>query len=168
MCRSRLCLWLYVLYMYIYRHILFYIYSKEVVFKYTLVGMTTNIVVLEQWQVVPSPGGPIEKLLPLSDFDIIFLRFPIMQLLFFYDLHCSKSHFLGTLVPNLKNSLSLTLKHFSPLAGKTILPLTSGTPFTHYVAGDSVPLTISQSDADFVHLIGNHYRYLTVLLCCNW
>lgn len=121
--------------------------------------MASNIVILEQLQVAPSPGGPAEKLLPLLDFDIIFLRFPIMQLLFFYDLHCTKSDFLGRVVPNLKNSLSLALKHFSPLAGKTILPLSSGTPFTHYVAGDSVPLKIAWSDADFVHLIGNHSRY---------
>lgn len=121
--------------------------------------MATKIVILEQCEVAPSPGGPAEKWLPLLDFDVTFLRFSLMQILMFYELQCSKAYFLETIVPNLKNSLSLALNHFSPLAGNTTLPLTSGTPFTHYVAGDSVSLTIAQSDADFVHLTGNHYRY---------
>lgn len=120
--------------------------------------MDANIVILEQCHVAPSPGGPAEKLLPLSDFDVIFLRFPLMQSLFFYNFRCSKSHFLETVVPKFKNSLSQALIHFSPLAGKIILPLTSAAPVSHYVAGDSIPLTFAQSDADFVHLTGNHYR----------
>lgn len=103
-------------------------------------------------------GRPCRKMAPAS-FDVTFLRFSLMQILMFYELQCSKAYFLETIVPNLKNSLSLALNHFSPLAGNTTLPLTSGTPFTHYVAGDSVSLTIAQSDADFVHLTGNHYRY---------
>lgn len=75
----------------------------------------------------------------------------------FYDLQCSKTEFVETIVPILKKSLSLTLKHYFPLAGNTTLPLISpATPFSRYVAGDSVSLTIAQSHADFVHLTGNH------------
>lgn len=133
-------------------------FPNEALLVNTSISMATNVVILEQCKVTPSPGGDAEKLLLLSEFDIIFLRFPLMQSLLFYDFKCSKSDFLETFVPNFKNSLSLVLKHFSPLAGKIVLPLSSGTPVSHYIAGDSIPLTFAQSDADFVHLTGNHYR----------
>lgn len=111
----------------------------------------------------PSPGGAAENVLPLLDFDVMVLEFYLNQIMSFYDLECSMSEFLEKVVPNLKTSLSLALKHFFPLAGKIILPLTTSSgngPVSHYVAGDSVSLTIAQSDADFVHLTGNHYRYV--------
>lgn len=122
--------------------------------------MGSNIVVLEQCQVAPSPhGGAAKKLLPLLDFDVIFLRFPLVQLVLFYNVDCSKLDFLETIVPNLKKSLSIVLKHFYPLAGNTIIPLSSGTgPVCRCVVGDFVSLTIAQSDADFVDLTGNHCR----------
>ncbi|KAI3464101.1 hypothetical protein Pfo_020764 [Paulownia fortunei] len=118
--------------------------------------MATNIV--EQCQVAPSSGAATEQLLPLLHFDTVWLPFHPLENLFFYSFQCSESHFLDTIVPNLKNSLSLTLKHFPPLAGNIIFPLTSGMPVSHYVAGDSISLTIALSNADFIHLTGNLSR----------
>lgn len=125
--------------------------------------MGSNTVLLEQCEVAPN-GGAAEKSLPLLDFDLIFLRSPVVQIAFFYGFQCSKSHFLDKIVPNLKNSLSTVLNHYSPLAGTIVLPLTSGTPVSHYVAGDSVSVSIAQSDADFDYLTANHYRYVNCLL----
>ncbi|KAK6153301.1 hypothetical protein DH2020_012940 [Rehmannia glutinosa] len=117
------------------------------------------ITIVEKCQVQPSPGAVNEQLLPLVHFDIPWLPFHLVQNLFFYSFQCSESHFLDTIVPNLKNSLSLTLKHFPPLSGNIVFPLDSGNlPVSHYVAGDSASLTITVSSADFDNLTGNHSR----------
>ncbi|KAL0410872.1 UNVERIFIED_CONTAM: Malonyl-coenzyme:anthocyanin 5-O-glucoside-6'''-O-malonyltransferase, partial [Sesamum latifolium] len=65
---------------------------------------------------------------------------------------------LLTVAPKLKESLSLTLKHYLPVAGDLIYPLNlEKKPEIRYVAGDSaVSLTIAVFGSDFDHLIGNH------------
>ncbi|GFP79913.1 anthocyanin 5-aromatic acyltransferase [Phtheirospermum japonicum] len=122
--------------------------------------MTTTIV--EQCQVAPLSGAPTEQLLKLLHVDILFLHYPPLKSLLFYSFQCSESHFLDTIVPNLKNSLSLTLKHFPPMAGKLVIPINSDNnsmPVSHYVAGqDYFPLTIAISNADFVNLTGYQSR----------
>ncbi|KAL3625461.1 hypothetical protein CASFOL_030915 [Castilleja foliolosa] len=121
--------------------------------------MATKIV--EQCQVAPPPAGaPSEQLLKLLHMDMPFLCLPLsVKTLFFYKLHCSESHFLDTIVPSLKNSLSLTLKHFLPMAGKVFIDNNSGMPVSQYVAGqDSVSLTVAVSYTDFVNLSGYHPR----------
>ncbi|XP_022863748.1 malonyl-coenzyme:anthocyanin 5-O-glucoside-6'''-O-malonyltransferase-like [Olea europaea var. sylvestris] len=114
--------------------------------------------VLEHCEVTPPPDAAIEFSLPLVFFDLIWWDFPPNQSVLFFDFPISKSRFLDTIVPNLKQSLSLALKHFLPLAGKIIHPLISGMPISLYTIGDSVSLTISESGADFNNLTGNHQR----------
>lgn len=115
--------------------------------------------IVEQWQVAPPSSAPTELLLPLLYSDIVFLSQSPIDLVLFYSLPCSKSHFLDTIVPKLKNSLSLTLKHFTPLAGNITFPLTSPTmPVSHYLNGDTISLTVAVSDADFNHHSGNLSR----------
>ncbi|KAK4422765.1 Malonyl-coenzyme:anthocyanin 5-O-glucoside-6'''-O-malonyltransferase [Sesamum alatum] len=110
---------------------------------------------------VPAPrGAAAEQSVPLTFFDIHWLHLhPIRQLLF-YDYPCSKPHFLETIAPKLKESLSLSLRHYLPVAGDLIYPLNSEKkPEIRYVAGDSaVSLTIAESGSDFDVLIGNHAR----------
>ncbi|KAL3821468.1 hypothetical protein ACJIZ3_007373 [Penstemon smallii] len=109
--------------------------------------------VLELCQVAPPPNAVEEQRLPLVHFDIMFLPI-VSRITLFYQLPCcSKSHFLESIIPNLKNSLSLTLK-----AGNIIFPLnnTGKKPIPRYVLGDSVSLTIAESNADFHHLTGDH------------
>ncbi|KAK6157236.1 hypothetical protein DH2020_011484 [Rehmannia glutinosa] len=73
---------------------------------------------------------------------------------------CSKAYFLETLVPKLKQSLSLTLKHYLPLSGNLFYPLNTvdEKPVFRYVAGDSVSLAIAESSNAFDELVGNHAR----------
>ncbi|KZV30013.1 malonyl-coenzyme A:anthocyanin 3-O-glucoside-6''-O-malonyltransferase-like [Dorcoceras hygrometricum] len=66
-----------------------------------------------------------------------------------------KTQFLGTQVPKLKQSLSLTLKHYIPFAGNILYPLIpTEKPSFRYVEGDSVPFTVSESTNDFDSLVG--------------
>ncbi|KAL2466403.1 HXXXD-type acyl-transferase family protein [Abeliophyllum distichum] len=56
----------------------------------------------------------------------------------------TEAYFLDTIVPRLKQSLSLTLKHFLPLAGNIVHPIDSGRPMSRYalppasISNDSV------------------------------
>lgn len=106
-----------------------------------------------------SSSSHIQELtLPLTHFDIPFLQSEPNQILIFFDFSCSKQHFLETILPSLQKSLSTTLALFLPLAGNILLPSNSGMPVIRYVSGDSVPLTVDQSDQDFCYLSGHHQR----------
>ncbi|KAL2251300.1 malonyl-coenzyme:anthocyanin 5-O-glucoside-6'''-O-malonyltransferase-like [Sesamum indicum] len=120
--------------------------------------MATTI--LETCRVPAPPGAAANLSLPLTFFDIQWLHFHPIRHLLFYDYPCSKPYFLETVAPKLKESLSLTLRHYLPLAGNLIFPLNSEKkPEIQYVAGDSaVSLTIAESASDFDHLTGNHAR----------
>nr|XP_025883531.1 malonyl-coenzyme:anthocyanin 5-O-glucoside-6'''-O-malonyltransferase [Solanum lycopersicum] len=115
--------------------------------------------VIEQCQVAPPPGGATEVILPLTYFDHVWLGFRRMRRILFYKLSISKPDFVQNIIPPLKNSLSLTLKHYTPLVGNIACPLnSSGYPELCYVTGDSVSDTFTETDMDFNHLIGNHPR----------
>lgn len=114
--------------------------------------------VLDRCQIQPSPDTVAELTLPLLHFDITWLYFHPVQRLLFFDLPCSKRHFLEIIVPQLKRSLLITLNHFLPLAGNIVHPINSGRPFSRFVIGDSVALTIAECNKDFKHLTGNHPR----------
>ncbi|KAK6157238.1 hypothetical protein DH2020_011486 [Rehmannia glutinosa] len=122
--------------------------------------MTT---LLETCRIPPPPGGAAAELsVPLAFFDIIWLHFHPIRRLLFYNYPCSEAHFLETIVPKLKKSLSLTLKHYLPLSGNLLYPLNTDDddekPVFRYVAGDSVSLKVAVSSNDFDELIGNHAR----------
>lgn len=122
-----------------------------------------TIKVLEDSNVFPSQPGlgsvpPIS--LPLTFFDIHWLCSSPMQRLFFYDFPYPSSYFMQTTLPNLKQSLSLTLKHFSPLAGNLVYPPPPQLPYIHFKLGDSVQFIAKESAADFTHLVGDHARHV--------
>ncbi|KAF8389927.1 hypothetical protein HHK36_024446 [Tetracentron sinense] len=117
-----------------------------------------TVKVLELGRVAPPPDSVTQTSLPLTFFDLIWLRFPPNQRLFFYDYPHSKTHFKHSLIPKLKSSLSLVLQHFYPLAGSLTWPLESEKPVIQYNDGDSVSLTIAESDNNFYHLTSNHAR----------
>ncbi|KAL8502268.1 hypothetical protein ACS0TY_021408 [Phlomoides rotata] len=114
--------------------------------------------VLDRCQIQPSPDTVAELTLPLLHFDITWLYFHPVQRLLFFHLPCSKHHFLEVIVPELKQSLLTTLNHFLPLAGNIVHPIDSGRPFSRFVIGDSVLLTIAECNKDFRHFTGNHPR----------
>ncbi|KAK4418751.1 Malonyl-coenzyme:anthocyanin 5-O-glucoside-6'''-O-malonyltransferase [Sesamum alatum] len=108
----------------------------------------------------PSHGGAEQLSLPLVFFDMVWLHFHPIQRLLFYQIPCSNQHFMETLIPNIKKSLSQTLKHFRPLAGNLIYPLKSGKPEFRYIPGDSVSVAIAESNeaSDFHYLTGDDPR----------
>nr|QWS71079.1 BAHD-type malonyltransferase 2 [Digitalis lanata] len=122
--------------------------------------------VLEVCEIQPSPDTVAELILPLTHFDINWLYFHPVQRLLFFDFPCSKTHFIETLGPKLKQSLLQTLNHFLPLAGNIVHPVDSGRPFTRFSVGDSVTLTIAECNKDFKHLTGNHPRVSDEFYAC--
>ncbi|KAG4911718.1 hypothetical protein AAZX31_19G028100 [Glycine max] len=95
--------------------------------------------------------------LPFTLFDVLWLRFPPVERLFFYSFPnpTTTSFFDTTVLPNLKHSLSLTLHHFPPLAGTITWPNHSPLPLITYTPGNTIPFTIAQSNADFNTLSSN-------------
>ncbi|OIT39988.1 malonyl-coenzyme:anthocyanin 5-o-glucoside-6'''-o-malonyltransferase [Nicotiana attenuata] len=82
-----------------------------------------------------------------------------MRRILFYKFPISKTTFVQTIIPSLKDSLSLTLKHYISLAGNVVCPPDlSGYPELRYRTGDSVSVTFSESDMDFNFLVGNNPR----------
>ncbi|XP_062009780.1 phenolic glucoside malonyltransferase 1-like [Rosa rugosa] len=106
--------------------------------------------VVEVCRVAPNPGSPDSATpdsLPLTLFDIRWLRFAPVQRLYFYEISSTDS-----ILPKLKASLSLTLQHFLPLAGNLTWPQDSLKPILCYAEGDTVSLTVAESAANFGHL----------------
>ncbi|KAL6129944.1 hypothetical protein ACLB2K_068326 [Fragaria x ananassa] len=119
----------------------------------------SSVKLVEICRVAPKPGAQVDLLsLPLTYFDSLWLRFPPVQRLYFYESTSSSSTTTtDSLLAYLKTSLSLTLKHFGPLAGNLTWPQDSPRPVLSYVEGDAVSLTVAEStDADnFDHLSSN-------------
>ncbi|KAB2613734.1 hypothetical protein D8674_036050 [Pyrus ussuriensis x Pyrus communis] len=115
-----------------------------------------SVKVIEVCRVAPKPSSPLDSAhpddvsLPLTFFDLRWLRFPPPQFLSFYNMPSfDPSHFFDSIFPKLKTSLSATLQHFVPLAGNLTWPPDSPIPLLSYVKGDAILLTIAESDADF-------------------
>ncbi|PRQ54753.1 putative isoflavone-7-O-beta-glucoside 6''-O-malonyltransferase [Rosa chinensis] len=109
-----------------------------------------SVKMVEICRVAPKPGVPDLLSLPLTYFDSLWLRFPPVQRLYFYELTSSSSSNSSTsadsvVLAYLKTSLSLTLKHFAPLTGNLTWPQDSHTPLLSYVQGDTVSLTVAES-----------------------
>ncbi|KAK4424718.1 Anthocyanin 5-aromatic acyltransferase [Sesamum alatum] len=115
--------------------------------------------VLHRSQISPASDSVPEFSLPVVFFDMLWYGFAANQSVLFFEFPCSKSHFLETVIPDLKSSLSLTLSQFLPLAGNIIYPRKPGNkPVLRYETGNSVSFTVSESTADFNHLTGNQPR----------
>ncbi|KAI3465681.1 hypothetical protein Pfo_022344 [Paulownia fortunei] len=120
-----------------------------------------KVTVVERCPVSPPRRSVLPTSLPLTFFDIPWLLFSPTQPLFFYDFPTSAAHFTQTILPNLKHTLSLTLQHFFPLAGKLVMPPLSAGPQIQYTEGDFIFFTIAEAAAaagDFKHLAGNHRK----------
>ncbi|KAK7340651.1 hypothetical protein VNO77_21360 [Canavalia gladiata] len=105
-----------------------------------------------------APPSATQTSLPLTFFDFFWLRFHPVERIFFYSLHASQSHpsyFFDKVVTKLKTSLSLTLQHFPPLAGKVVWPSDSKNPIIQYTPGDSVSLILAHSHVDFHDMLSD-------------
>ncbi|XP_019159105.1 PREDICTED: anthocyanin 5-aromatic acyltransferase-like [Ipomoea nil] len=123
------------------------------------------VTVLEHIPVAPPPEGTPKLTLPLTFLDLLCLHmFPVHRLIF-YQHPISRTHFLDTLIPTMKNSLSLTLHHYPPLAGRLIAsPDNSSLPEIRYEEGDTVPLVFAEANSgecNFDDLTSGHPRSCT-------
>lgn len=121
-------------------------------------AQSNSVKVVEVCKVAPPPGSigsaKCPDSLPLTFFDLAWLRFPPVHCLYYYELSNPNTQFSHSLLPKLKHSLSLTLQHYAPFAGNLIWPNDSSIPIISYVKGDAISLTVAESPADFYHLSG--------------
>ncbi|KAJ8647071.1 hypothetical protein MRB53_000094 [Persea americana] len=110
-----------------------------------------TVKVIEQNRVAPPSGSVPETSLPLTFFDVFWVQPHAVRQIVFFELSDSKTH-----LSSLKQSLSLALQRFYPLAGTLRLSPLTGEHEIHYTDGDSVPLTIVESDSDFHELVADH------------
>ncbi|KAK8558688.1 hypothetical protein V6N13_098333 [Hibiscus sabdariffa] len=122
-----------------------------------------HLKVLESGYVSPPPGSIPTTSLRLTFFDLLWLPSSNIQRLFFYEFPYPTSHFMETILPLLKHSLSLTLRHFIPFAANIVCPPPPGKPYIRYKDGDSVAFTVVESPADFHRLIANYPRDVRLL-----
>ncbi|KAK8521203.1 hypothetical protein V6N13_077318 [Hibiscus sabdariffa] len=123
-----------------------------------MAGRPCTIKIVDRSHVSPPPGSVSSTALPLSFFDFPWLICRPMQRLFFYHSPFSTLHFINSIVPSLKSSLSLSLKTFYPFAASLICPPSPQKPHILYTDGDSVPFVVAESCADFDRTIGYHAR----------
>nr|GEV35776.1 malonyl-coenzyme A:anthocyanin 3-O-glucoside-6''-O-malonyltransferase-like [Tanacetum cinerariifolium] len=134
-------------------------FEKSIIIKsITSMASYPILTVLEKSPVSPPPATVADKSLSLIFFDFFWLRAPSVHNLFFYELPLTKTEFLETIVPSLKNSLSITLQHFFPFVGNLFIYPSPKTPEIRYVEGDSIAVTFAECHLDFDDLTGNHPR----------
>ncbi|XP_011658008.2 malonyl-CoA:anthocyanidin 5-O-glucoside-6''-O-malonyltransferase [Cucumis sativus] len=117
-----------------------------------------SLKVIEVSKVSPPPTAAAPISLPLTFFDLFWLRFYPIQRLFFYEFPSNQISSYDVIVSKLKSSLSLALCHHLPLAGNLVWPSQSDVPVIEFVEGNGVSMTVAESDDDFDHLSGNGFR----------
>lgn len=102
--------------------------------------------IIETCHISPPNGTVSSTTLPLTFFDAPWLSLPLAESLFFFSYQNSTECFLKDFVPNLKQSLSITLQHFFPYSGKLIIPPRPDHPYLRYNDGeDSLVFTVAES-----------------------
>ncbi|XP_011047481.1 PREDICTED: coumaroyl-CoA:anthocyanidin 3-O-glucoside-6''-O-coumaroyltransferase 1-like [Populus euphratica] len=114
-----------------------------------------SVKVIDRVQVSPPPGSVPTTSLPLTFFDFPWLLCPPMERLFFYELPYPTLYFMHNILPSLKNSLSLALQYFFPLASNLMCPLSPHKPYILFNDGDSIPFTMVESTMNFDQIIGD-------------
>uniref|UniRef100_A0A0D3C0T7 BAHD acyltransferase n=2 Tax=Brassica oleracea var. oleracea TaxID=109376 RepID=A0A0D3C0T7_BRAOL len=95
----------------------------------------------------------------LSHFDLPWKNLPTMQRVIFYRLHeLSAESFYSQIFPKLERSLSITLHHYSPLAGRLTWDAQDPKLCILFSQGDSTTLTVAETEADFSCVSGDGLR----------
>ncbi|XWS30155.1 hypothetical protein CRYUN_Cryun24cG0093500 [Craigia yunnanensis] len=118
--------------------------------------------ILEITGVAPSSNSPKsanEFSIPLTFFDTYWFKFPPVECLYFFQLTestSSLSYFNSNILPKLKQSLSLALVHYLPLAGNLRWPSGSSKPIILYTPNDAISLTVALSNLDNFHILSSN------------
>ncbi|RID43484.1 hypothetical protein BRARA_I00344 [Brassica rapa] len=123
-----------------------------------MVHSSPTVNILEVVRVSPPPSDSIT--LPLTFFDLGWLKLhPVDRLLFYRVPDLSRS----VLISKLKSSLSATLHHYLPLAGRLVWNPTDTKPSIVYSPDekDAVYVTVAESNGDITRLTGNEPRTAT-------
>ncbi|KAI3826937.1 hypothetical protein L1987_00997 [Smallanthus sonchifolius] len=119
-----------------------------------------HVSIIERCHVSPPPDSIIPAIsLPLTFLDIPWLLYPSNQTLLFFPKPPPKT----TVITLLRQSLSYTLHHFHPLAGNLSSPPPPADPYIVYTKGDSISLTVAESNTNMNHLSGDHPRSINNL-----
>ncbi|MED6209464.1 hypothetical protein PIB30_054938 [Stylosanthes scabra] len=113
---------------------------------------------IEKCQVGPLPSSiSSPNVVPLSFFDLPWLCRPTISCkrIFYYDFPYPKTQFLEKVLPNLKQSLSLALKHFFPFSSNIIFPPKPQTPHILYSEGDTLPFIVAHSTTNLNTLVSH-------------
>ncbi|EOA13355.1 hypothetical protein CARUB_v10026390mg [Capsella rubella] len=120
--------------------------------------MALNVIKISR--VSPATATVEPLIVPLSFFDLQWLKLNPTEQVFFYKLteSSSRDSFYSSILPKIERSLSLVLSHFLPFTGH--LKWGSQNPKPHLVVlpGDIVSLTIAEMDADFTRISGKGLR----------
>ncbi|CAA7051839.1 unnamed protein product [Microthlaspi erraticum] len=94
--------------------------------------------------------------LPLTFFDLRWLRLHPTERVLFYELHAdsSRESFHSVVLPKLERSLSVVLCHYLPLVGRLTWDPQDPKPCIVVSPNDFVSLTVAESDADFSRVSG--------------
>ncbi|KAL0907497.1 hypothetical protein M5K25_021912 [Dendrobium thyrsiflorum] len=114
--------------------------------------------VLHEIQISPSPSLPSQPPQALSFLDTLWLQNSRpMEQLFFYDFPHPTSHFIEHNLSIFTKSLSLTLRHFYPLAGSIRHSYDFEDQFEiSYEEGDSINITVAEfTGVDFRNISGH-------------
>ncbi|VVB03760.1 unnamed protein product [Arabis nemorensis] len=120
---------------------------------------TTTVNILEVVRVSPPPATD-SLTLPLTFFDLGWLKLhPVDRVLFYRVPELTRS----SLLAKLKSSLSTTLLHYLPLAGRLVWDLTNTKPSIVYSPDDddAVYLTVAESNGDLTRLARDEPRPAT-------
>ncbi|CAH9126778.1 unnamed protein product [Cuscuta epithymum] len=123
-------------------------------------AISQAIIILDQIPISPPPEAITGVPLPLTLFDMAPMLMPPMHQLIFYHHPMGRMDFMDSLIPSTKKSLSQSLRHYSPLAGRLVVsPNKTDMPEIRYVEGDTVLLVIAEFDSTntngFNHFVSN-------------
>lgn len=103
-------------------------------------------------------------ILPLTFFDLRWVRsHPTQQVIFYKLPESSREFFHSVILPKLSLSLSLVLRHYFPLAGHLMWSQQDPKPRVVVYSHDTVSLTVAESNADFLFVSGKGLRPQTEL-----
>ncbi|RID65758.1 hypothetical protein BRARA_D00936 [Brassica rapa] len=117
--------------------------------------MVSALNVIDVSRVTPS-DSPEPFTLSLTFFDLLWYKLhPVERVIFYRLAAATRPFFDSVIVPNLKSSLSSSLSHYLPLAGKLVWDSLDKKPSLVYSPNDAVSFTVAESSAEFSLLTGN-------------